>query len=68
MPVPGSSPEIEPGIQAAPSVIIPRMSALDARVKPVHDGFIPLSNANTKPRPRGRVSPAPNIFAKLFQI
>src|SRR5271163_398423 len=28
------------------------MSALDARVKHVHDGFIPLSNANTKPRAR----------------
>jgi hypothetical protein len=34
----------------------------------VYDGFIPLSNANTKPRSRGPVSPAPNIFAKLFQI
>ena len=53
------------------------MSALDARVNPVHDGFIPLSNANTKPRPRGRVSPAPNFLpsfskssvflSKLFQ-
>jgi hypothetical protein len=31
-------PGLEPGIQAAPSVIITRISALDARVKPVHDG------------------------------
>ena len=30
-------PGLEPGIQAAPSVIIPRTSALDARVKPAHD-------------------------------
>jgi hypothetical protein len=30
-------PGLEPGIQAAPSVIIPRASALDARVKPAHD-------------------------------
>ena len=32
-----SSPGLEPGIQAAPLVIIRRQSALDARVKPVHD-------------------------------
>ena len=30
-------PGLEPGIQAAPSVIIMRTSALDARVEPVHD-------------------------------
>jgi hypothetical protein len=28
---------LEPGIQAALSVVGPRASALDARVKPVHD-------------------------------
>jgi len=28
---------LEPGIHAAPSMIIMRTSALDARVKPVHD-------------------------------
>jgi len=28
---------LEPGIQAAPSLIIPRPPALDARVEPVHD-------------------------------
>jgi hypothetical protein len=28
---------LEPGIQAAPSVIMLRTSALDARVKPAHD-------------------------------
>ena len=31
-------PGLEPGIQAAPSVIILGKSAMDARVKPVHDG------------------------------
>jgi hypothetical protein len=30
-------PGLEPGIQAAPYIIITRLSALDARVKPVHD-------------------------------
>src|SRR5271168_5538754 len=30
-------PGLEPGIQAAPSVVIPGKSTLDARVKPVHD-------------------------------
>ena len=30
-------PGLEPGIQAAHSVIFPRMTALDARVKPAHD-------------------------------
>ena len=30
-------PGLEPGIQAAPSVVILRTSALDARVKPAHD-------------------------------
>jgi len=30
-------PGLEPGIQAAPSIIIRRTSALDARLKPVHD-------------------------------
>jgi hypothetical protein len=28
---------LEPGIQASPSVIILRMSALDTRVKPAYD-------------------------------
>ena len=32
-------PGLEPGIQAAPYIIITRLSALDARVKPVHDEF-----------------------------
>ena len=35
-------PGLEPGIQAASYVIIPRMSALDARVKPVHDETAPV--------------------------
>ena len=30
-------PGLEPGIQALPFVIVTRTSALDARVKPVHD-------------------------------
>jgi len=30
-------PGLEPGIQAAPGVIVSRTSALDALVKPVHD-------------------------------
>jgi hypothetical protein len=30
-------PGLEPGIQAAPSVIILRTSALDTRVKPAYD-------------------------------
>ena len=30
-------PGLDPGIQAAPSLIIARTPALDARVKPVHD-------------------------------
>jgi hypothetical protein len=30
-------PGLEPGIQAAPSVIILRTPALDARIKPAHD-------------------------------
>jgi len=28
---------LEPGIQAAPSVIIPRTAAVAARIEPVHD-------------------------------
>src|SRR5271154_6296633 len=34
---PPGMPGLEPGIPAAPSVIIPAMSALDAGVKPAHD-------------------------------
>jgi len=30
-------PGLEPGIQAAPSLIIKQEPALDARIKPVHD-------------------------------
>jgi hypothetical protein len=36
-PPPTLDPGTEPGIQAAPSVIISRTSALDTRIKPAYD-------------------------------
>jgi hypothetical protein len=40
---------LEPGIQAAPSVIIRPTSALDARVKPAHDEEAPQNCCSWRP-------------------
>src|SRR5277367_1890071 len=50
-PPPTVMPGLEPGIQAAPPAGYPQTTALDARVKPVHDGTESAASQATQTGP-----------------
>jgi len=53
-PPPTVMPGLEPGIQAAPPAGYPQTTALDARVKPVHDGTESAASQATQTGPQSQ--------------